>query len=187
MDISKIIREKREAQRLTQLDIAERLKTERSNYARLESRGEKLTIEQLQNIAGALGLGIGELLGLDVIGEQGKKIEQLQEELKYLDKRERNTNGLLWAYEKLVSNYFRKTIYDAGVKFGMVSKDIPYSYANTYYNMTTFDKRIIYREVLSKNSFFRTAIGILEDDIDFSAFQKYHKEYEDELDDKGIK
>jgi transcriptional regulator with XRE-family HTH domain len=37
---------------------------ERSNYARLEARGEKLTIEHLENIAEALGVGLGELLGL---------------------------------------------------------------------------------------------------------------------------
>ena len=95
MDISKIIREQREAKRLTQLDMADRLQTERSNYARLESRGGKLTIEQLKSIAGALGVGVGELLGEEVKVSQSKEVESSLLRLKYFD------NGRL-----AVHNYF---------------------------------------------------------------------------------
>lgn len=62
MDLSKNIRTKREEFGLTQLEMAERLETERSNYARLESRGNDLTLNQLINISTALGITLLELL-----------------------------------------------------------------------------------------------------------------------------
>lgn len=62
MDISNSIRTLRESRRLTQQEVADKLQIERSNYARFEARGKKMTIEQLENIAEALGVSIIEIL-----------------------------------------------------------------------------------------------------------------------------
>ncbi|MFN8347462.1 MAG: helix-turn-helix transcriptional regulator [Spirosomataceae bacterium] len=64
-DISKSIRTVREAKRFTQQEVAELLQMERSNYARLEARGSKLTVEQLEKIAEVLGVSVFVLLGQD--------------------------------------------------------------------------------------------------------------------------
>lgn len=62
MDISNSIRRLRESKHLTQQEVADKLQIERSNYARFEARGKKLSIEQLENIAQALGVSIFEIL-----------------------------------------------------------------------------------------------------------------------------
>ncbi|WP_273215638.1 helix-turn-helix domain-containing protein [Runella zeae] len=62
MDISNSIRKLRESKHLTQQEVADKLQIERSNYARFEARGNKLTIEQLEKIAEALGVKITEIL-----------------------------------------------------------------------------------------------------------------------------
>lgn len=62
MDISNSIRKLRESKHLTQQEVADKLQIERSNYARFEARGKKLTIEQLENIAEALGVSSIEIL-----------------------------------------------------------------------------------------------------------------------------
>ena len=41
-----------------------------SNYARLEKRGNKLTLEQIEKIAEALGASVNELLGIDQTGQE---------------------------------------------------------------------------------------------------------------------
>lgn len=75
------IRNIREEKRLTQNDIALKLQTDRSNYARLENRGDKLTIEQLKQIANALGVSVNELLGEKVQVGDENKIKELEKAL----------------------------------------------------------------------------------------------------------
>lgn len=62
MDISKKIKAIREERKISQSEIARRLGIEPTNYPRMEKRGDKLTVEQLGRIAGALGVTVGELL-----------------------------------------------------------------------------------------------------------------------------
>ena len=100
MDISKIIRERREAKRLTQLDMADKLQTERSNYARLESRGDKLTIEQLKSIAGALGVGVGELLGEGAKVENNEDFEWFEGRIKELEDRVKDKERIIEAKDE---------------------------------------------------------------------------------------
>lgn len=71
MDISDAIRLIREEKRLRQVDVASALGTDQSNYAYLEKRGDKLTIEQLRKIADALGVTIKDILfyGQNIIDE----------------------------------------------------------------------------------------------------------------------
>ena len=86
MDISKAIRILREEKRLTQLEVAEKLQMERSNYARLEARGNKLSVEQLEQIAGALGVSVLELItGEPKMVEDTGKVEMLEKRVKELE------------------------------------------------------------------------------------------------------
>lgn len=62
MDISKKIKEIRESKSLKQSEMADILGIEQTNYSRFERRGKKLTIEQLEQIASALGVSIKEIL-----------------------------------------------------------------------------------------------------------------------------
>lgn len=71
MDVSKNIRAARERLNLTQVDVAKRLGTERSNYARLENRGSNLTVKQLEDIANVLGVPISDLMGITETAEPG--------------------------------------------------------------------------------------------------------------------
>jgi transcriptional regulator with XRE-family HTH domain len=95
MDISKTIRTVREEKRLTQLEVAEKLQMERSNYARLEARGNKLSVEQLEQIAVALGVSVVEL----ITGE-AKKVED-RGRLKELEKRVDELEKTINLYEIL--------------------------------------------------------------------------------------
>ncbi|MDQ6482358.1 helix-turn-helix transcriptional regulator [Dyadobacter sp. LHD-138] len=86
MEVSKNIRTIRERLGLTQQDLANRLNTERSNYARLESRDLNLTIKQVEEIASALGVSIFEILDTpkesDFTPDQSELIHKLQERVK---------------------------------------------------------------------------------------------------------
>ena len=66
MDISERIINIRESKKIKQFEIANYLGIDQPNYSRLEKRGDKLTIEQLKQIAGALRVELNELLGIEV-------------------------------------------------------------------------------------------------------------------------
>lgn len=84
MNISLNIRKLREANRLTQNDIAERLGIDGSNYAKQEKRGNKLSIEQLEKIAEALGVSLRVLLFGDKEGNNQILVERGLEQIKKL-------------------------------------------------------------------------------------------------------
>lgn len=98
MSLKERIRAIRESKGITQEELAEKLKKTRSNYAYLESRGEKLTVEQLRSIADAIGVDMVELLGgfSDSTPEM-QRIQKENEELKITLKRER----------EVIENYHR--------------------------------------------------------------------------------
>lgn len=62
MDITNNIKQARERKGLKQADVAERMKIERSNYSRIENRGNEISIRQLQDIAKALDVELIELV-----------------------------------------------------------------------------------------------------------------------------
>jgi transcriptional regulator with XRE-family HTH domain len=78
MDISKHIISIRERKKIKQIEIAESLSMDRQNYSRLEKRGEKLTLEQLINIASALDVDLAEIIGIEVI--EKVEIDKCKEE-----------------------------------------------------------------------------------------------------------
>ena len=90
MNISQQIICIRENKGIKQSEIAQILNIEQSNYSRLEKRGNKLTLEQLEKIADALDVPLSEILGIStenqVIDEEEHKRIQLKEQRR--DKRE---------------------------------------------------------------------------------------------------
>lgn len=80
MGILERITTARKAKGITQTFIAEKLEMDRGNYSKLEKRGEKMTVEQLQSIADALEVSVPELLGMEVKAETGQpeKVETLE-------------------------------------------------------------------------------------------------------------
>ncbi|MPR32385.1 helix-turn-helix domain-containing protein [Salmonirosea aquatica] len=65
MGIPERIKAIREGKRIKQIDVATSLNLDPSYYARLEKRGSKMTLDQLQSIADALGVSLGEVLGIE--------------------------------------------------------------------------------------------------------------------------
>jgi len=74
--------------KISQAEVARRMNVSPEFYNRLEKRGEKLSIDQAERIAGALGLSLVELLTYGeeragvAGGEQAEEVRKLREELK---------------------------------------------------------------------------------------------------------
>lgn len=82
MEVSENIKRVREAKGLKQADIAKAIGMERTNYHRIENRGSKLTIEQLEAIAGALEVSVLELLtGEPQAVQNDERVKELEREL----------------------------------------------------------------------------------------------------------
>ena len=64
--MSKAIISTRESKGLKQSEVAARMNIDQPNYSRLEKRGKKLTLEQIENIAKALDVSPNVLIGLEV-------------------------------------------------------------------------------------------------------------------------
>lgn len=84
MDISENIKIIREGRKVKQSDLARSLGIEPTNYPRLEKRGNKLSIEQLNAIADGLGVSLLELITggkpLNGLNNDGKTISTNQSE-----------------------------------------------------------------------------------------------------------
>lgn len=78
MNLSDQIIKVRESKGITQAEAARLLDMVQSNYARLEKRGSKLTLEQVENIAEALGASVNDLLGIEQAGQE--RIAELEVE-----------------------------------------------------------------------------------------------------------
>ena len=86
MSISENIQRIRQEKGIPQAKVAELIGMERTNYFRLEKRGNKLTIEQLEKIAGALGVSVVELLTGEVQKvEDSERVKVLEKEVERLE------------------------------------------------------------------------------------------------------
>lgn len=85
MDLSERIRSVRLAKGLKQSDLAKSLNIEQSNYNRFERRGNKLTYEQIERIADALGVSVAELLSIQY-SKDDKQTSGQQDRIGYLEK-----------------------------------------------------------------------------------------------------
>lgn len=100
MDISKNIKAVREERKISQSEIARRLGVEPTNYPRMEKRGNKLTIEQLEKIAKALGVTAIELMTGEAQKEKDdERIIELERRIKELEDRIKDKESLLFSYK----------------------------------------------------------------------------------------
>lgn len=74
MNISENIKWIRESKNLSQMEIAKILQIKRSNYHKLESKGNKLTMVQIESIAKALNVSLQELLEFDTPAQPPKAL-----------------------------------------------------------------------------------------------------------------
>ena len=98
MDVAKNIRATREKKGLKQTDMAERLSMERSNYSRLEKRGNDLSVSQVTLIAEALEVDAFDLL----FPEESRKLkravgrlEKLEEQNAYMLSNQRKIEAFM--------------------------------------------------------------------------------------------
>ena len=106
MDLASRIKEEREKKGLKQVDMANSLNIERSNYTRLENRGSKLTLEQINSIADAISISTAELLGFEniIIKNQEKVIDtEKDKEIEVLKKRVLELEDRIKDKEKILS------------------------------------------------------------------------------------
>lgn len=101
MNISLNIKSIREAKRLTQNDIAERLGVDGSNYAKQEKRGSKLSFEQLEKIALALGVSVQELVFGQTVGGT-ENVEELKEKISELERKNKALKSDLERKNKVI-------------------------------------------------------------------------------------
>lgn len=80
MDIEKNIKAIRAKKGLLQKEVAEKMNLETPNYNRLEKKGNKTSIEQLQQIAKVLGVTLKELLFGESEKEQTNALLKLEQE-----------------------------------------------------------------------------------------------------------
>lgn len=86
MDLSRRIKNIREDNGIKQYEIAERLGIERQNYSRLEKRGDKLTLEQIKDIADALQITLKELLFSENSTDMEREVEFVTREFSLVQK-----------------------------------------------------------------------------------------------------
>lgn len=95
MNIENRIKQIRESKRIKQIEVAEALNMDNSQYAKIEKRGSKLSLEQIEAIANALKVSVAELIGIDVSNtvdnsdEMGKLLKENEELKERLNKYER--------------------------------------------------------------------------------------------------
>ena len=106
MDIGKNIKTIREAKRMKQIEVAELLGVDNSYYARQEKRGNKLTVEQVENIATALGVTSIEILTGETQTVQNKeRIKELEKEILKLENENKRLNGVLDITHSIIEIY----------------------------------------------------------------------------------
>ncbi len=119
MNIAEKIKAIREKKRIKQIEVANKLDLDPAYYARLEKRGEKLTIEQLKQIANALEVGINELLDIEVQPTDNEIVKELENKIAELNKLNTlfsnaipNISKLLKHYENLLAYLIESELYE---------------------------------------------------------------------------
>jgi transcriptional regulator with XRE-family HTH domain len=107
MNISEKIIAAREAKKIKQIDVAKALDMEQSNYSRIENKGNKLTLEQLEKICSVLGITLDELLhwGEEKKGDTTEELERVKKELDDLKEK----NGYLKSINELQESILDET------------------------------------------------------------------------------
>lgn len=99
MDLSKNIREIRESLKIKQIEMANALDIDPPNYARLEKRGNKLSFEQLQQIADVFKMSVVDIISYPNVvgnGQDSERVKELEIKVKELER--------LYIYERMRAN-----------------------------------------------------------------------------------
>ncbi len=153
MDLSRNIKAIREAKNIKQIDVAKALDLDPSYYFRLEKRGDKLSIEQLEKIAGALGVSVLELMtGETQEVENNENTERLERRVRELEK---------WLNDKEEINESRSKIvqsctYTLCYIFSQIIKDLCHQEEPVLGNVTISDLKtkieVSYSEYVKNSS-----------------------------------
>lgn len=105
MDLTKNIKAVREARGVKQADLARSLGIDPTNYPKLEKRGNRLTYEQLEKIAVALGVSVMEILNLGAMatGQSYERVQELERENQKLREDLERANRVLDSFVALVN------------------------------------------------------------------------------------
>ena len=96
MNLSKRISDLRFQKGLKQIELANLLDLSQSSYSRIENNADKLTIEQLEKIAGALGVGVLELLAGEpqAVATDSGRVKELEARVAELEDRLRDKSKI---------------------------------------------------------------------------------------------
>lgn len=109
--ISRRIKAIRAEKGISQTDLAQKIGVERSNYHRLENRGEKLAYELLDRIATALDVSVIDLLTDQEFGEAATEPGSLARRVTELEDRLRDKQQIIDSLE-VTTRFIQKRIYD---------------------------------------------------------------------------
>ena len=196
MNIGKEIRAHRERLKLNQTQIAEKIGLDTSSYARIEKKGNKLTVEQLEAIAGALGVAVVELLtGEQPTGGNNEETERLKKRVRELEDRLRDKDEDLKLQRKWlnqvdirIDNFYFECIQLFVNEMGISHK--PRDYAIDYSFIDSISDEDMERIFLEKIAYF----PFLWECIDLGIIGeprfkkiKHIRKYSDEVNLKGSK
>lgn len=201
MDILKAIPAIREGKGIKQIEIATRLGIEQSNYSRLEKRGNKLAIDQLQAIADALSVTVLDIL---IWGEDkseprgddaGQEIQQLKKRVEELESSLSDKNFILTNIKLLINSRLFTIFYNvvSEYKLGTIKfedeegKQITVPYAsldsqaipdNYDFELSNEEQQQVYKLMFSRQEYFDEATflistGFADDDKIIQSFKKY--------------
>ena len=149
--------------------MANTLNLERSNYTRLENRGTKLTLDQINSIADAIGVSSAELLGFDVTktnndevkeNEKDKEITELRKRVSELEKMNTLFEGNAYVIESISRRLINSVIeisYESAMYFDSedvsiseTDKSNNYRVANEKYDS---ESKKVLKDIVSQGSF----------------------------------
>ena len=116
MDLAEKIKVEREKRGIKQVDMANALNLERSNYTRMENRGSKMTLDQIQGIAEVIGISVQDLMGIEFTKseekndngekeEKDKKIESLKKRIAELEDRVKDKESIVSFHANKLTQY----------------------------------------------------------------------------------
>ncbi len=151
MKLSDNIKSIRKSKGVTQMDMADKLGVGQSNYTYLENRGEKLTLEQLESIAGILGVSVIELItGKPQTVQNDERVKELEEENKQLNE---------WLYNSADKQIRTQILIEEAFRYFLrryeIASNVEDSPLSAYYQLD-----ISYMSTLPDTSFFRDFLEV---------------------------
>lgn len=151
MDLSSNIKAIRNSKHIAQAEIARRLEIDASSYHRLENRGNKLTLEQIDGIAQALEVSRLELLtwgeestpdgNADDVNRLRQRNTELESQLADKTQLQQYHNKQLQRMNLWFANYFRHEVWQVAHKLDMVDASVSYMSVIDYYGAWDMEEK----------------------------------------------